>query len=85
MGQTTNDKSKDVQNLKSKISSNDDEKQNKDNKPSKSYNGHWNLITSIIIAIIGFFVTIGTTQIQINNSQKENRENNIFQIATNID
>ncbi|WP_283601201.1 hypothetical protein [Ligilactobacillus aviarius] len=85
MGQTTNDKSKDVQNLKSKTSSNDDEKQNKDNKPSKSYNGHWNLITSIIIAIIGFFVTIGTTQIQINNSQKENRENNIFQVATKID
>lgn len=76
MDQTTNDKSKDIQNLKSKTSSNDDEKQNRD--------WIWNLATlilSIAIAIAGYC----ENKLQINNSQKENRENNIFQIATKID
>lgn len=83
MGQNTNDESKDVQNLKSKTSSNDDEKQNNDDeKQNKDW--IWNLVTlllSIAIAIVGYC----ENKSQINNSQKENRENNIFQIATKID
>lgn len=40
--------------------------------------------TSLFVAIIGFGGTLFTTKEQIDNSQKENRENNIFQIATKI-
>ena len=83
MGQNTNDESKDVQNLKSKTSSNDNEKQNK--------RWNWKIISNIIaalnivIAVLSIGVNVILTLNQISNSQKENRENNIFQIATKID
>lgn len=79
MGQNTNDKSKDVQNLKSKTSSNDDEKQNK--------KWDWKILTSVIssvIAVVTLITNVLLTLNQINNSQKENTENNIFQVATKI-
>ena len=79
MGQNTNDKSKDVQNLKSKTSSNDDEKQNK--------KWDWKILTSVIssvIAVMTLITNVLLTLNQINNSQKENTENNIFQVATKI-
>lgn len=43
------------------------------------------LLTSLVVAIIGCGGTLIATYEQIDNFRKENRENNIFQIATKID